>query len=246
MTRPNQLRAPGIAIFLAILFLLPIVTDAEEIEAIYYDYFDDPSSGWRTQSGDTGSVQYRSGKYQVRITRSNYIWWSWAPYEDVPDSFLAEVTGYARANSGISKYGLIWGTDSANFLLFYITPTGWFSVRSMRGGNWQTPPIDWKECSAIEQGENKRNTLRATVEEDTVEVYINRRRVGAFALGGVGDLAAAFASPGTVTLGAGDTWHVGLAGASFDAVPVEFYFGEFSLYELPSDSPRAPTINFGG
>ena len=246
MTRPNHAPASGIAVLLAILFLFPIVAGAEEIEAIYYDYFDDPSSGWLTESGDTGSVQYRNGKYQVRITRDYYVWWSWAPYEDVPDNFLVEATGYARAGSGFSKYGLIWGTDSANFLLFYVTPTGWFSVRSMVGGEWQAPPIDWKESSSIQTGENTSNTLRVTLEGVSVVVSINRRRVGSFELGGAGDLAAAFASPGTVTLNPGHTWRIGLAGASFDDTPVDFYFGEFSLYELPSDSPHPPTVNFGG
>jgi hypothetical protein len=216
----------------------------EEIQAIWYDTFDDASSGWSENTGDTGSVQYRNGKYQVRVTRPNYMWWSWAPCDSVPDNFIVEVKGYARATSLFSYFGVVWGTDSDNLLAFLITPTGWFTVESLRGGKWQASPISWKESNSIDCGENESNTLRVTVDGGHVEVRINNHRVGDFETGTQLDLAAAFTSPTAVSLGAGDSWRVGITGGSFDRSPVDFYFDSFALYELPpAESEGPPSIN---
>jgi hypothetical protein len=230
---------------LAILVLVPFVILGDTLEAICYDSFDNPGSGWNEETGDTGSVQYRNGKYQVRITRPNYMWWSWAPCSVVPDNFIVEVTGYARASSLYSYYGVIWGIDGDNFLAFLITPTGWTAVWSQRDGEWGHSPLAWTESSAIDCGENERNRLRVTVEGDSVEVKINSQRVASFDTGKSLDLAAAFDAPGLISLGEGDEWLVGVTGGSFDRVPVDFYFESFALYEIPPEEPEGPpTIDF--
>lgn len=230
---------------IAVLAIASLVSVGEQLEAICYDDFNSSGTGWNVQEGDTGSVQYRNGKYQVRITSKNHMWWSWAPCEFVPDNFLVEVTGYARASSLYSYYGIIWGTNSDNFLAFLITPTGWTTVLSQRNDEWGASPIAWQECSSIDVGENERNTLRVTVNGTSVEVKVNRRVVGRFETGQSLDLAAAFASPSLVSLGAGDSWRVGVTGGSFEKVPVDFYFESFALYEIPAeDEDGPPTIDY--
>jgi hypothetical protein len=247
MTHTNLRAVLGMMLGLVGALVIPMILQATEIEAIYYDRFDDPGSGWLEDEGDTGSVSYRNGKYQVLLTREYYLWWSWAPYDHIPDDFIVEISGSARGLSTGSNYGIIWGIDNDNFLLFTITPTGWFSVQSQLGGKWQTSPIDWKESRRVKQGEGITNTLRLTVEGDTVGVRINNSNAGTFKMGASSDLAVVTGTPTTVRLGTKDTWLVGLAAGSFDGAPVRIYFDEFALYELSSSSTDdRPTINIGG
>jgi hypothetical protein len=246
MTHMNRRTLLGMMIGFAVALLTSAALHATEIEAIYYDRFDDTGSGWREDEGDTGSVSYRNGKYQVLLTREQYLWWSWAPHDDIPDSFIVEIKGSARGHSTFSNYGIIWGLDSDNFLLFTITPTGWFSVGSQLDGDWQTSPIDWKQSRSIKQGEAVTNTLRVTVEGDAVEVRINNTKVGSFVMGASSDMAVVTGNTTTISLGTTDTWLIGIAAGSSDTVPIRVYFDEFALYEIPSSSTDdRPTINIG-
>lgn len=62
--------------FICALLALTVVSLAapgEELVSICYDMFDHSDSGWREDAGETDSVQYRNGKYQVRITQRNHM-----------------------------------------------------------------------------------------------------------------------------------------------------------------------------
>jgi len=234
--------------FVALLFLgcalTTVICSAVELTAIYYDRFDDEASGWDVEHGDTGSVYYKNGYYVARITRTNYMWWSWAPYSEIPESFIAEMNGFSSYNRGYCNYGIIWGLDNQNFLVFWITDAGWYRVASMVGGTWKSDPIKWTQSSAVNTGTSSRNRLRVTVEGSTAEFSINGRTVGDIALGIAPDSGPFASNAGTISLGVLDSWKIGLAGGAFDRTPVEIKFKEFALYSLPDpEESDAPTID---
>jgi len=229
----------GAVLSVASIALVGWVALSEEIEAFYYDDFDSIFSGWDVDDGDTGSVGYRNGRYEVRITKKNWMWWAWVPNVDIPDSFAVEVRGKDARGSSCA-YGIIWGVDNSNYYVFRISGNQ-FSVKARLNGEWVRSPVDWQDSSAIK--ESRDNSLRVIVDGSDVEVFINGRRCGGFEMRSSSDLAAYDQSPGTVTLGFGDSWRVGLVGTAWSNPPITILFDSIALFELPSDASGRPTIN---
>jgi len=142
-------------------------------------------------------------------------------------------------------WGVAWGVDDDNVIVFLITSSGWTTVLSMRNGKWQFPLMDWKMSSAIDTGDRVPNTLQVTVDGDWVTVGINDRDVGRFETGAKDDLGFGLLEgadetvPGPVSLADGSSWKAGLAVGSFDQrrdqtrATVEVQFDSFAIYAAP-------------
>jgi hypothetical protein len=232
---------PGRAVgcLLALLMLTTSASLGAEPEAICHDDFNDPRSGWNLGSGNVGTAQYRNGHFEIRVARSDELFWSWAPCKSVPDGFVMEATGRSRLGADEAAWGVVWGVDDENLLAFLITPTGMMAVLSMRDGKWTIPVFDWIENAAIHVGDGEPNTLWVTVDGDSVTIRINNLVVGRFEIGSQPDLGAGLlkgaksTGPGPVSLEDGSAWRVGLVAGAFDITPVELGFDEFAVYELP-------------
>jgi hypothetical protein len=225
--------------FIAILVLASGGALGELGEPVCSDDFNSPSGGWDVGTYDVGTVAYRNGSFRIRMARHGELLWSWSPCKSVPDDFVMKVQGHTRPGINTASWGVVWGVDDDNLLVFLITPSGMSTVLSMRNGKPQPSVIPWHETVAIDRGDGVPNTLWVTVDGDSVTVGINHYDVGHFEIGESPDLAAGLlegaksSGPGPVSLADGSGWKVGVVGGSFDMTPVELDFDTFELFELP-------------
>lgn len=89
---------------------------------MYYDGFDDPSSGWHTDESDSGHRRFVNSEYEMLI--SNSYWWkgSTAPYTVELPSFA--VAAHLRRLSGDTEYyGLVFNRkDWDNYHSTWVSP----------------------------------------------------------------------------------------------------------------------------
>jgi len=211
-------RHDGIALacMLAALILVQGVAAGASGDAVCSDDFDDSDSGWETVDSMAGSTLYaENGRFEIRMADHDNVFWTWSPCQSIPDSFSFEATCFSHTRVTLSYgvygvgakpdpklpfaygagwglhdvgWGVAWGVDDDNVIVFLIASSGWTTVLSLRNGKWQFPLIDWKMSSAIDTGEGVPNTLQVTVDGDWVTVGINDRRVGRFKTGAKADL----------------------------------------------------------
>ena len=103
---------------------------------------------------------------------------------------------------------LFWLTDKDNFYEAVVAPNGLFTVARKVGGKMAaTAPVTWSKTDAIKTGAGEKNTLRVTLEGQSVIVRINDTEVARFR----GQAPAAPSHLGLVA-GAGpegaDTWRM--------------------------------------
>jgi len=76
---------------------------------------------------------------------------------------------------------LFWVVDKDNFYEAVISPNGMFTVARKVGGRiMATAPVNWLQTSALKLGPNEKNTLRVTLEGQSVAVRINDQEVARF------------------------------------------------------------------
>lgn len=88
----------------------------------------------------------------------------------------------APADASRTYAGLLfWLTDKDNFYEVVIAPNGLYTVaRKVRGSLAATTPVPWTKNDAIKVGADAKNTLRVTLEGQTVTVRINDTEVARF------------------------------------------------------------------
>lgn len=118
---------------------------------------------------------------------------------------LPETTADAtRSYAGL----LFWVTDKDNFYEAVVSPNGMFTVaRKMRGRIAPTAPVMWTQTAALKLGPNTKNTLRVTIEGQTVAVRINDTEVARFR-GQSPDAASRIGLVASSAPGATDTWRM--------------------------------------
>lgn len=270
--RSRQVGAALMCMLAALILVQGVATGASG-DAVCSDDFDDPTSGWETVDSMAGSTLYANGgRFEIRMADHDNVFWTWSPCQSIPDSFSFEATCYSHARvtvyagvSGVGAdpdpelpyvygvgwglhdvgWGVAWGVDDENVIVFLITSSGWTTVLSMRNGEWQFPLIDWKMSSAIDTGDRVPNTLQVSVDGDWVTVGINDHRVGRFKTGARVDVGfgllegAPETAPGPVSLADGSGWKVGLAVSSVNQsrgqprAIVEVQFDGFAVYAEP-------------
>jgi len=110
----------------------------------------------------------------------------------------------ARSYAGM----LFWVTDKDNFYEAVMSPNGMFTVaRKVRGRIVPTAPVVWTPTSALKLGPNEKNTLRVTIEGQTVALRINDTEVARFR-GQSPEGASRIGLVASSAPGATDTWRM--------------------------------------
>jgi len=89
----------------------------------------------------------------------------------------ASPTDASRTYAGL----LFWLTDKDNFYQAVIAPNGLFTIaRKIRGKITTTAPVPWTKTASLKLGANEKNTLRVTLEGQSVVLRINDTEVARF------------------------------------------------------------------
>jgi len=184
----------------------------------FYDAFDAETSAWYTSTELPGpdhptAVGQQEGEYRIGITRSETLFWSWAPLLAEDGTAEAEVilgarvTNWAGLNGAV---GLVWGVDNDNLVALLVSTHGWFSVDERVDGQWQSV-VPWTACEAsFAHG----SVISAVLRTETAAFYIDGHPIGE--------------AP------AGEFSQVGIASMSADEGGFAATFGEFCLFALPA------------
>ncbi len=161
---------------------LLVLSSCKNQNTPYSEEFDAPSS-WRTgDSGDaTGEVV--GGVYDFTVHSSDNIVWTTSGEEDAPDGmYVVE----AKQISGPldNGYGMIFrvNDETNDFYMLQISGDGYVWVgRYHAGGEEEIVPMledGWFESTAVNQGIDQMNKLRARVEGANMIFYVNDQEVG--------------------------------------------------------------------
>ncbi len=106
---------------------------AETPEIIFFDNFDDPSSGWE-ESIQGGIKGYYEGTYHIRIESANFFSWSVAK-QSLGDAFI-EVDVAFTGTAELAEMGIICRMqNSLDFYFFTIRSDGGYAIFRMYQGN---------------------------------------------------------------------------------------------------------------
>ncbi len=118
---------------------------------------------------------------------------------------------------------LFWVVDKDNFYQAVISPNGMFTVaRKVRGRIVAAAPVNWLQTNALKLGPNEKNTLRVTLEGQSVVVRINDQEVARFR-GQAPDAPS----------------HVGLVAASAPAAVDTWRMTDFKVTDVTPVAPAA-------
>ena len=166
-------------------------------EAILFDEFDDPTSGWDEKSNSERAQGYRDGAYFINVTTTDWIVWDTPGYN--VDDFVFRVDVVQPAGDEGNAYGVLFRyVDSDNFYRFGITGGGLFSLFMQQQDEWITL-VDWRQ-SAYLNPLGELNRLKVICQGDQITLYANDHELvnvteDTFARGDIGLFAAAYDVP---------------------------------------------------
>ncbi len=173
----------SITLFLILSVLsLSILSGCKNPNTPYSEEFNAPSN-WRTgDSGDaTGEVV--DGVYDFTVHSSDNIVWTTSGEEDAPDGmYVVEATQISGTLD--NGYGMMFrvNDETNDFYMLQISGDGYVWVgRYHAGGEEEIVPLlenGWFESTAVNQGLDQMNKLRARVEKANMIFYVNDQEVG--------------------------------------------------------------------
>lgn len=192
-------------LFFLIIFSLLVLSSCQNPNTPYSEEFDAPSN-WRTGSNGDATGEVVNGVYDFTVHSNDVIVWSTSGEGDAPDGmYVIE----ARQVSGPldNGYGMIFraNDETDDFYLLQISGDGFIWIgRYHAGGEEQIVPLvgdGWFESTAVKQGLDELNILRARVEDANMIFYVNDQEVGrvtddSFSSGEVGLLMQTFSEGG--------------------------------------------------
>lgn len=197
---------------------LPLVVRNHEAY-LYFDDFDDPTSGWYVGDSEEWAAGYLAGEYQILLKKPLFGVMVTAGFS-LPSGYRIEADA-RLASSNAGTYGLVFGTywsggtyEGYQFIVNPTDRTYTLQKRSM-GGSW-TALIDWTDSAAIQPG-TASNHLRVDRIGDAIQLYVNGTLVATFADG-------SFTGPGR---GGGLRTHSG------ETPPVDIRFDNLVVYPAP-------------
>jgi tRNA A-37 threonylcarbamoyl transferase component Bud32 len=136
------------------------------------DTFDDPSSGFPTVNGETGSVRYEGGALLVEAVGDRVEWF--APSSRLNQSdVVIDVDAIHRSGTLNNEFGpLCRWLDSGNHYQFAVSSDGHYAIWKRVNGQF-TMLVDWTSSGAIETGEGSSNHIRAECVGPTLTLYVN-------------------------------------------------------------------------
>lgn len=154
----------------------------EGSQVVLEDNFTDNLTQWYTD--DTGDVKIANGKYVIRL-HSDDSATSLGSLRTMPSTFSYKEgdfcvnVGIIPDTGKVSAGLLFWGTDADNFTLLDITAQKVVEVWRKTAGNWNQIGKG-VEMPDLKLGTEGSNTLRATVKDNVVTVYVNGKQITQF------------------------------------------------------------------
>jgi len=181
------MKARGLLLMALLLFLLLITvlvftawgldSDPSTWPTSYQDDFQDPQSGWQVGETEFAKRTYVDGVYEIQVVDDWQIAWSRIPGDTEFVDFAAEVE--VQVVEGTGQFGFIFGyQDSDNFYYFSIRTDGYYRLRLLSNGSWQTL-VAWTVAPGFDgQGTNH---MKVVTQEDRFTFFLNGILVGQFA-----------------------------------------------------------------
>jgi hypothetical protein len=183
-----------------------------ETAVLLQDDFSNPSTGWEIGDYQGGSVGYSDGIYFVTSTESGGIMWGLSGHNFGDVDVTVEATQISGPDNDNNGYGIgcrIQANDDGYFLR--ISGDGYYSIARTDDGEF-TYLVDWDTSNRINTG-NATNTIRVVCSGDTLELYVNDRRV-------------ADATDSTYTTG-----DITLTATTFETTPTTVHFDDIVVRE---------------
>ena len=184
-------------------------------KTIFFDNFNNVSSGWTTERGDGQDTSYVNGEYEIRLTKKTIYSYA-APIKDkLPADYIVQAD--ARVQSGAKGYyGLVFNLQDWDLLyyLFAVDP-GYrsFILWKVRGGQIQTV-LEWTNSNYINTGSNQ---LAVGQMGNQAVLFINGQRV-----------------TNSISLeNVGKDVRVGVMGGNFGILSTTIRFDNFLVVDVP-------------
>jgi len=180
----------------------------------YTDDFRRADDRWPTIEDEDGAIAFANRGLNFRIDTPHYA--RWTANQEIanlnPGDVLAEVEVTHAAGAFDATYGLLVRfVDNDNYYYFGVSRAGTYSFWRALAGEW-TKLVDWTATAAIDSEEGATNRLGVLAQGDRFLLLVNDTPLaevtdGAFAAGGVGLYAGAYAEAGLdVTFDNLDVW----------------------------------------
>jgi hypothetical protein len=119
--------------------------------------------------------------FTAQVGTQSARWNAGTPLTDL-DACVTIAMPQVTADASRSYAGMLfWVVDKDNFYQAVIAPNGMFTVARKVGGKIvPTAPVGWLQSDAVKTGSNEKNTLRVTLEGQTVIVRINDKEIARF------------------------------------------------------------------
>lgn len=167
------------------------------VEPLFFDNFEDPTTGWAESEDETSVQGYQGGGYAIRVTAPDLAVWATAGV--TLDNFTLQVQARQTAGDPANEVGVLFRyVDNSNFYSLDITGEGKFALFKLENQEWSTL-VNWSESPYLNPlGEM--NLLQVTCQGNQITVYANDHELASitddtFARGDVGLFAGTFDEP---------------------------------------------------
>ena len=148
---------------------------AQVDNALLKDDFSDSNSGWESGSFEAGEVGYKDGVYFVTSTEKDAMMWGAAgrSFSNVIiDVDAVQVTAPSNNNN---DYGIMCRVQfNGDGYSFNISGDGFYSIQKASGDSF-VDLVEWQESSAIRQGNNVTNHIRAVCDGEKLVLFVNNQ-----------------------------------------------------------------------
>lgn len=169
-----------------------------EVAYTYTEDFSKPAGHWGEESDEDGSRAFKDGKYHIRVTSPDLVYWSTAGgnFSD----FVLEVEATQVEGPNDNDYGvLVRYVDGDNFYRFKISGDGYYGFDKQEKGEWVTI-LKWTQSAAIKKG-RATNVLKIVCKGNQFVLYVNGVKLasptdGSFTSGDIGLVVGTFEETG--------------------------------------------------
>ena len=172
--------------------------------ALFYDDFSDPASGWQRDHKSEGMTDYFNGSYRIFVNAKQTDFWA-TPQLFVDQDVMVEVLATKNGGPDNNEFGVICRYSAYNnlydFYFFVISSNGYAAIGKVDRGNQSTLVTSEDVVNAVHQG-SASNRIQALCAGDALSLMVNGETLlstndGSFSSGDVGLIAGAYAEPGT-------------------------------------------------
>lgn len=140
-------------------------------DILFFDNFEDRSSGWVERSNSDFRTGYLDGAYRIEIDSPDLLVWALAE-QDLSDVIIEVDTTLERGVQNNS-----WGVfcrfqDADNTYGFEIAGEGWYVIYEIRDGQFANL-LDWSYSKAINSGNGAINHLQVSCIGDRLSLSVN-------------------------------------------------------------------------